>query len=242
LIERLISFAAADEAGGRRYGAVALDADERAAALLADPEGTVALEHAGWSRGEGTVRVASGEDELVLGLAAHTSQLAFEIGPEQTVSVQAVGASVDGRGALAGRGFEADGVVWTVRGEDDAASLRTLWARLADGSLLALFALASPTTRGHGEETIGAARIASGGAVTSYAEPLLSTEYDADGSHTRATLELWTADEEGLATRGAGLRTAGGEAAMNGSSLRAAGFGWRLEGLAGIGGYEIVAP
>lgn len=240
MVERLISFAGSESGA---YGCVALGSGiGDAAAFLARPEGSLALADAEVTRGQGTLRVTAPEGELIVGLAAQTSPLAFETGPSRRVTVQAVGASVE-LGAAPGRpagGFEATGVSWALEGESDQSLLRTLWAALADGSVFVLFALRSADADEHGAETIGAARIAKDGAVTSYAEPLLSTEYDADGGHQRATLELWGEEEGGLPTRGAGRLELGGSVRASGAELHAARFGWRLEGTPGFGAYEIV--
>ena len=246
MVERLISFAGSDSG---LYGAVALtgaaEAGESvASAFVGGPDGSVGFEQAEVSRGEGTLRLASDGEELILGLAAQTSPLGFETGPSRSLTVQAVGASAElsGPGAdTLGSGFEATGVSWVVQGEADQALLRTAWSALADGSLLVLFALRPAGADNHGEETVGAARIGRDGSVTPYAEPLLSTEYDAEGAHTRATLELWGPDEdEGVpATRGAGTRELGGRSRLGGGELAAARFGWRLDAMQGFGGYEI---
>lgn len=240
MVERLISFAGSENGA---YGCVTLGAGNRdAAAVLARPGGSLALAEAEVTRGEGTLRLTAPEGELIVGLAAQTSPLAFETGPSRRVTVQAVGASVELGAAASERfagGFEATGVSWALEGESDQSLLRTLWAALADGSVFVLFALRSADADEHGAETIGAARIARDGAVASYAEPLLSTEYDADRGHQRATLELW-GEEEGLPTRGAGRLELGGSVRAGGAELHAARFGWRLDGTPGFGAYEIV--
>jgi hypothetical protein len=213
------------------------------AALVCGPGATVALDDAEVSRGEGTLRLAAEGGELILGLAAQTSQLGFETGAGREVGVQAVGASGELRAAGSAEpiGLEASGVSWTIAGEDDQGALRTAWAMLADGSLLVLFSLRPAAVDHHGSETVGAVRIAKDGAVTPFAEPLISTEYDAAGRQTRATLELWGENEDGLAVRGGGRRAAGGTARLGGGTLEAARFEWRVDGVGGLGGYEIIS-
>lgn len=242
MIERLISFAGS---GSGAYGAVVLGSDgdpDAAAAYVGGPEGGLEIPDVTASRGDGVLRLQAGDGEAVIGLAAQTSPLGFETGPGRSVSVQAVGASLELSGSaadLVGPGFEATGVAWTLEGESDQSSLRTAFAALADGSMFVIFGLRPSDGSDHGAETIGAARIAKDGAVTSYAEPLLSTEYDATGAQTRATLELWADEESGLPTRGAGRRELGGRAALGEGALEAARFEWRLDGVGGFGGYEI---
>jgi hypothetical protein len=236
VIDRLISFA---DPEGEAYGAVALAGDRAAGGYLRAPDSALSIDDGEVTRGEGTLRIAAEGEDLILGLAAQTSPLAFETGEGRSVTVQAVGASCE-RGSS---GFEARGVAWAIEGEHDQGSLRTIWALLADGTLLVLFALRPTDAGDHGSETVGAARITREGGVTSYAEPLLSTEYDASGSHTRATLELWQADpEEGaFADRAGGTRVAGGAGRIAGQTLAAARFDWRLAGTPGVGAYEIIS-
>lgn len=235
MIDRLLSFAEPD---GDAYGAVAVTG-EHAAACLCGGAGEVAplrLDDAEVSRGEGSVRIG-GKDGIVLGLASQTSQLGFEVGSGATVSVQAVGVSGEGPD---GSGFEAQGAAWAFQGSPEVGAVRSAWARLGDGSLLVLFALRPADAADHADEALGAARIARDGAVAAWTEPLLSTEYDPSGAHVRATLELWGEEEAAPADRGAGTRRSGGSARLGGAALAAARFEWRLNGLSGFGGYEIV--
>ncbi len=240
MIERLISFAAAD---GDAYGSIALSG-ERGAALLTVGERVLSLDNYVATRGSGTLRLSGEAGELILGLAAQTSQLGFETGEGRSVGVQAVGVSGESSGleGLDGLdGFEATGVAWSIEGEDDQGGLRALWGAFDDGSLLVLFGLRPEGVPDHGDETLAAARIAKDGAVISYEQPLLSTEYDAAGSPTRATLELWGDGEDDLPTRGAGSRTGGGRSRLGDSTLEAARLALRLDGKPGVGGYEIFA-
>ncbi len=240
MIERLISFASGptgepDSGQGAHYGAVAIGPGDPAAAWIGSDAEGMALSDVEVRRGDGTLRVGP---DVVLGLAAQTSALSFETGPDRGVTAQAIGVSAELGG---GEGFEAVGVSWTFSGEGDQSAIRTLWASLADRGLLVLFGLRGPDASEHGTETLGAARIARDGSVTAYSEPLLSTEYDGAGRQTRATLELWGEGEETFAERGGGLRAGGGEAELDSIQLRAARFDWRLDGAPGIGGYEIVS-
>ena len=74
-----------------------------------------------------------------------------------------------------------------------------------------------------------------------YAEPLLSTEYDEAGAHLRATLELWT-EEDDYPERGGGRRVSGGTIATPYGQLAAARFAWSFRGTPAVGGYEILTP
>ena len=93
------------------------------------------------------------------------------------------------------------------------------------------------------EELVGAARLIPGAEPYGYVEPLLSTEYDGAGSHTRATLELWAGAEEPHPERGAGQRRRG---RRDRRAARAARGGpLRLDASTGapaIGAYEILTP
>jgi hypothetical protein len=236
MIDRLISFAEPD---GEAYGAIALKGERLGGGYLQGPDTTLVIDDGALTRGEGSLRIEADGEDLLIGLAAQTSPLAFETGGGRSVTVQAVGASCE-RGSW---GFEARGVAWAIEGEQDQGSLRALWALLADGTLLLLFALRAIDVGEHGSETIGAARISRDGAVSSYAEPLISTEYDASGRQTRATLELWhdDPDEGALADRAGGTRASGGAGRIAGQTLQAARFDWRVGGAPGIGAYDIVS-
>lgn len=234
MLERLISFAASD---GDAYGAIALDGEDAAAAFTGDGATTHAIGDVRAERGDGAIRLPGGDGaDLVLGIAAGTSPLGFETQDGRKVSVQAVGVSGDLPG---GGSFEGPGVSWTLEGDPPPAAVRTLWSLQADGSLLVLFAVRDPGAGNHAEETLGAALIQRDGKVESYAQPLLSTEYDAAGEQTRATLELWGDEESEVPARGAGKRLFGGSAQLGEGALVAARFDWRLEGVGGAGGYEI---
>ncbi len=174
----------------------------------------------------------------MLGLVARTTPLAFETGPDRAVEVQSIGVSASLTADGAESGFEAEGVAWAVSGEDDQGSIRTLWSLGRDG-LFAMFALREPQAANHAAETVGAVRIAPDGGVTAYEEPLLSTEYDGAGRQTRATLELWGGDGDGIADRGGGKRLAGGCGRIGDADLEAAAFAWTMGGRPGFGGYEI---
>lgn len=233
MLERLISFAASD---GDVYGAIALTGEDAGAAFTGDGSATHSIDDAAAERGDGAIRFPAEGGDLVLGIAAGTSPLGFETQDGRTVSVQAVGVSGDLPG---GGSFEGPGVSWTFEGGPSPAAVRTLWSLQADGSLLVLFAVRDAGAGNHEDETLGAALIERDGKVESYAQPLLSTEYEAAGEQTRATLELWGDEEAEVPTRGAGKRRFGGAAQLGDSNLVAARFDWRLEGVGGTGGYEI---
>jgi hypothetical protein len=237
MLSRLISFVDGDGPG---YGCVGVGPDGLAAAVcVADGGEPLVLESAELTRGEGTLRAEAAAGTLVLGLAARTTPLAFETGEASSVQLQSVGVSASIAPAGGGeRGFEGEGVSWVLEGEDDAGSLRTMWA-LEPGGLLAIFALRAAEAAHHAAETIGAVRIEGDGTVEAFEEPLVSTEYDGAGRQTRATLELWGAEGDGLAQRGGGKRLAGGTAHAADGDLEAARFDWSIGGSPARGAYEI---
>jgi hypothetical protein len=152
------------------------------------------------------------------------------------LSIYPVAASgSDPAGALSGPGVACDlpDGGWSVA--------RTVWAITAKSRLIVLVALRPEDSREHGEEVVGAARIMPGEDPLAYVEPLLSTEYDEAGVHTRATLELWSEDDP-LAERGAGTRITGGAVSTPYGRLEAARFAWAIRGTAAVGGYEILTP
>ena len=237
MIERLISFATLE---GDGYGAVAIGAGGEACAWVELGGDPLAIDRATATPGEGSLRVSGAAETLFMGIAAQTSPIGFEAASGLGVQVQAVSVSGElDRGAGApNTGLEAIGVAWKLSGGEGAAAMRSIWASSGD-RLLVGFAARPRGAGDHAAEESGFASIRSDGAVDAYTEPLLSTEYDATGAHTRATLELWSEAEGAPADRGAGTRTGGGGARLGEGHLAAARFDWRLGGVPARGGYEI---
>jgi hypothetical protein len=234
MVERLFSFT--DPESGN-YGSVAISRD-RVAAVIANAGEVVEIDDGVATRKDGSLRVDSNVGTLVLGLAAQTTPLAFEIGPDATLELQSVGVSSSFSGPGGEAGFEGTGVGWALSGDEAARSLRVLWA-IGEGKLLAMFALREEGVGDHGSETVGAVRISTDGSVLAYDEPLLSTEYDAAGRQTRATLELWGGSEDAIADRGGGRRLSGGTGQIGNSKLEGASFAWSIGGVPAAGAYEI---
>jgi hypothetical protein len=117
---------------------------------------------------------------------------------------------------------------------------RSIGIVFADGGLLALSAVRPQGSGGHGEEAVGAVLCGPDGAPVDVSETLLSTEYGPDGVQRRATLELWLDGEDGQPLRGAGTLISAAEVQHPGLTGTVAFFRWSLEGLEGLGHYEVV--
>lgn len=237
MIERLISFTSVQ---GDDYGAIAIEAGGAACAHLTIAGEAIALEDAAATPGEGTLRIAGDGSTLFAGLVAQTSPIGFEAPSGLEAQVQAVSMSgeIDRGDAAPAVGLEAVGVAWKLSSADEVAALRAIWATRGD-RLLVGFAARPRGAGDHAAEETGFATINGDGSVDPYGEPLLSTEYDAAGVHTRATLELWPDSDDVPADRGAGTRSNGGVARLGPGTLAAARFDWRLGGVPAPGGYEI---
>ncbi len=118
---------------------------------------------------------------------------------------------------------------------------RSIGVVFSDGGLLALTAVRPAGAEGHGEEQVAAVLCGPDGAPVEVSEALLSTEYGADGVQRRATLELWTDDEEsGQPLRGAGTLISASSVRREGLDAEIAFFRWSVEGRDGLGHYEVV--
>jgi hypothetical protein len=115
--------------------------------------------------------------------------------------------------------------------------IRSLTGVLDDGSLLVMASARPRGAAGHAEEAASAVLLDSEGALTSFEEPLLSTEYDASGAHRRAGLELWAAEEDTAPLRGAG--TLVGPSASDFGQLKTAFLRFTLDGAPGTARYDI---
>jgi hypothetical protein len=180
--------------------------------------------------------LSDGEEPVEIGWSPAGPMLEFGMGEE---SVRAY--AIAGSASRSGGASNGPGVAWELPSAGFAA-IRTIWAVTEKGDLLLLVAVRPEGASSHEEEVIGAARIFRGAEPYGYVEPLLSTEYDGSGLHTRATLELWAGEDEHVPERGGGLRVVGGTLDAPLGRLEAARFSWRLDGKAAIGAYEILTP
>ena len=212
-------------------------------ALLADGERAEALcsSDGGWAEGSGAAELGRAElatdgGALELRWSPAGPMLEFGMG-EESVRAYPITGTAEGVEDPPG----GVGVAWELPAGGFAA-VRTLWAAGETGDLTMLVAVRAVGAASHEEEVVGAARLIPGAEPYGYVEPLLSTEYDGAGSHTRATLELWAGAEEPHPERGAGQRVRGAVIDSPLGRLEAARFTWRLDGRAAIGAYEILTP
>ena len=117
---------------------------------------------------------------------------------------------------------------------------RSIGIVFSDGGLLALSAVRPPGSSEHGDEQVTTILCDPDAAPVEVSETLLSTEYGPDGVQRRATLELWTDEDEGQPLRGAGTLISAAEVRRSGSVSEIAFFRWALEGREGLGHYELV--
>jgi hypothetical protein len=90
---------------------------------------------------------------------------------------------------------------------------------------------------GHGQEQT-VAWLVSAGEARRVEDARLSTVYDADGRQRSAGLEMWMPGED-FPRRASGTAVAGTTLSLEGLSVNAAVFSWRMEGRDGAGAYEL---
>jgi hypothetical protein len=224
---RLISFIA----GERGYCSLVDGAAGASVLRLGEGEPTRAVSTEPGA--EGRARLEGERGPVEVSWTPAGPALEFAIGEAVLTTYGVAASGTDPEGALSG-----PGVAWELP-ENGWSALRTVWAITARSRLALLVALRPEDSREHGEELVGAARIAPDEEPLAYVEPLLSTEYDEAGAHTRATLELW-ADGDGMAERGGGRRIGGGAVGTSYGRLEAARFAWSIGGDPAVGGYEIL--
>jgi hypothetical protein len=124
--------------------------------------------------------------------------------------------------------------------DHDQALRRSIGIVFSDGGLLALSAVRPAGSSGHGDEQVTAVLCDPDGAPVEVSETLLSTEYGLDGVQRRATLEMWTDDEDSQPLRGAGTLISVAKVRQPGVESDLAFFRWSVEGRDGLGHYELV--
>src|SRR5436190_13020371 len=107
---------------------------------------------------------------------------------------------------------------------------RSIAVAFSDGGLLALSAARPDGAGDHGAEEIVAALVGPEGEAVPIEEALLSTQYDADGRHRRATLELWPEGEAQPPLRAGGAIVCGTTVPLGELRLDLAFFRWSMDG------------
>jgi hypothetical protein len=232
-----------------------VDADSGFAGLVAsagsivfDHEEVLALAGAGEAdatAGDGSARglLSTPEAELELELSpiGPRAVLETEWMPPRELSI------CRGSGTLRQGGASASlsGIGILTQGDDDPGlggdSLhRYLAIAFADGGLLALAAARGERAGDHGEEAVAAVLVGPDARPERISEALLSTEYDPQGRHRRATLELWPEGSEGPPLRAGGELICGTTLPGAGPRTDLAFLRWSMDGRPGLGRYEVV--
>jgi hypothetical protein len=129
---------------------------------------------------------------------------------------------------------------WGAPDWERIALARTVSAWFEDDSGIALTSVRPQDAAGHSDEAVSASLLQDE-AVTTIAEPLLSTTLDGDGRQRRAGLELWDADDERpYPHRVAGEAVCGTTLDLGRLRLDCAFFQWRMEGREGVGRYDVL--
>jgi len=130
---------------------------------------------------------------------------------------------------------------WGAPDWERIALARTVSAWFEGGSGVALTSVRPHDAAGHADEAV-TALLLDGDAVTTIAEPLLSTTLDGDGRQRHASLELWEADgdERPYPHRAAGEAVCGTTLDLGRLRLDCAFFRWRMEGREGVGRYDVL--
>lgn len=117
---------------------------------------------------------------------------------------------------------------------------RSVSAWFEDGSGVALAGVRPAGAAAHAHEAVSA-WLLDRDAVTSIAEPLLSTTLDGAGRQRRASLELWEEGEERpYPHRAAGEAVCGTTLDLGRLRLECAFFHWRMDGRRGVGRYDVL--
>lgn len=204
----------------------------------ADPEGVEVADDGERVRASLSADAAGFEIEATrLGGASFDAGTAFADATGVSQEVFAVRAAGEWHAGGSGGRLECPGTLVRSRGALDWNRLelvRSLTAVLDDGTLLAVAAARPAGAAGHGDEVVSAVLLDPEDALTRFDDPLLSTEYDAEGRQRRVGAELWSSDEDAAPLRGAGtlFGTADGTAFLR----------FTLDGSPGTATYVIQRP
>jgi hypothetical protein len=145
--------------------------------------------------------------------------------------------------AALARGEGAGGPSWRLEGSlaPRFESVRVVSGATDAGGLLLLCAVRPRGAQHHDEDLIAAVVVDPAGESKQISEPLVSTEYAADGSVRRLGLELYS-DGDDYPVRGAGDAAGFTSTEADGERRERAELALRLDGEAGRALYEIVRP
>jgi len=121
---------------------------------------------------------------------------------------------------------------------EELDALRSLSALLDDDHAMLALARRRRGAHGHGDERVTAYLI-EGGEPLAVETARLSTVYDGEGRQRSAGVELWLPGED-FPRRGSGTVAAGSSLELEGLTVHAAIFNWRVEGRDGVGAYELM--
>lgn len=154
--------------------------------------------------------------------------------------------SVRGTAVVGGRSVAIDclgqrGHSWGTPDWDRMAMARSVGAWLDPELAVVMSAIRAAKASDHSRDDVRAVVLEGSppGAVA-VAEPRLSTAFDAEGHQRRAGWELWPADPEGYARRGAGEVLCGTSLDLGRLRLDCAFFRFRMEGREGVGRYDVL--
>jgi hypothetical protein len=144
--------------------------------------------------------------------------------------------------ALAGDGG-ADAEPWRLEGSlaPGFAALRVISGATPEGSLVLVCAARPQGAEHHDEDLVAAVVVDPDGESQAISEPLVSTEYAADGSVRRLGLELYKEGDD-YPVRGAGDTTSSSSSEADGERRERAELAFRLDGATGRALYETVRP
>ena len=121
---------------------------------------------------------------------------------------------------------------------DELDAVRSVSALLDEEHAVLALARRPRGARGHGEERV-VAYLLEAGEPLAVDDARISTVYDGEGRQRSAGLELWLPGED-FPRRGSGSAIAGSSLELEGVTVHAAVFRWRVEGREGMGAYELM--
>ena len=146
------------------------------------------------------------------------------------------------RGTVGGRPFEGMGQrgrSWGAPDWDRMLLARTISAWFDDEHALSAVAIRPAKAKSHADEQTSAF-VLTGDEAREVADPRLSTTYDAQERQRAAGLELYVTPEDEFALRVAGEVVAGTSLDFGRLRLDCAFFRWRMNGLEGVGRYDVL--